>query len=125
MSGISRAANQTTKTNFNMVKYLNILMLIVFVVGATVDIAVLDPAEFKSEWKVDSPQKLSMQFDNVTDVDNDQHCADHCLHHLATFAILDLAGTSNMTNRDIPFGIQTLVSQFLKPSTPPPLFQLS
>jgi len=108
-----------------MKKYINILLLIIFVVGATVDITVIDAAELQHEFIDEDIQKLPSNFEHETNINDDQHCADHCLHHLASITIIDIKHRVGLNDKGIPFYHNTMISQFLKPSTPPPLYQLS
>ncbi len=108
-----------------MKKYINIFLLTIFVIGATVDIAVIDAVEFQHELIGDDTQTLPINLDHEQNTKKDQHCADHCLHHLAPISIMDIKHIVNLHDKGIPFGKYTLYSQFSKPSTPPPLYQLS
>ena len=108
-----------------MKKYINIFLLTIFVIGATVDIAVIDAVELQHELIDEDIQKLSANFEIETNINDDQHCADHCLHHLASITIVDIKHTVGLNVKGIPFYHNTMISQFLKPSTHPPLYQLS
>ena len=108
-----------------MKKYINILLLTIFVIGATVDIAVIDAVELQHEQIDGTPQKLLSNVEQETNIDKELHCADHCLHHLIPITILDIKHTVELNVNGISFGNYTMISWLSKPSTPPPLYQLS
>ena len=89
--------------------------------GTTIDFAVLDSADIHdNSISLDNEtQSLNSKFEPQTE--DDLHCADHCLHHMAVFYPNNNNYRSLMSSSLIPSLIIAASSQQRKPATPPPL----